>query len=283
MNDDLVLDNLPLIHLVIKRLHLTWKTEDEFQAYYDAGVDGLIDGARTFDESKGYTQSTYLYTCIANRIKRVLYLNTMPKRCNPNGSDISIETKIGDEDGTTLGDFIVDPNINIEKDLEEKLEKERLIYALDKALNEREKRIICHMYGINGYQKTSLVQCGVLEGLSRERVNQIKKKSIDKLEKYLKRNDKEVFMIEPKVQTINQVEKEKKNTLTTLNEILFDQLAKLDDNNADFDKEIRKAYVKAQLAQQITNNTNTMLKAVKLANENKSNKSVLKMIGTDNG
>lgn len=77
--------------------------------------------------------------------------------------------------------------------------------------------------------------------------------------------------------------KKKENTLQTLNNYLFEQLSNLNDNSNDLDKEIRKSYAVTQLAQQIINNANTCIKAVKLANEHKiKDKKTLSLIGLDN-
>lgn len=45
-----------------------------------------------------------------------------------------------------------------------------------------------------------------------------------------------------------------------MNTILFEQLSALNDEGADFEKEIRKSYAVSQIAQQIIANTNTCIK-----------------------
>lgn len=47
MDEKLVTENMGLINLAIKRMHLTAKTEDDYQAYYDAGLEGLIRGHKS--------------------------------------------------------------------------------------------------------------------------------------------------------------------------------------------------------------------------------------------
>ena len=73
------------------------------------------------------------------------------------------------------------------------------------------------------------------------------------------------------------------NTLVGLNNILFDQLNKLN-NSADenFEKEIRKSYAISQLAQQIVANTNTCIKALKVAKEQNIDDKQLNLIGIGN-
>ena len=64
-DEKLVTENLALIVLMIKKLNCKWETDDEYQNYYDYGLEGLIRGAKTYDESKGKV-STYLCSCIKN-------------------------------------------------------------------------------------------------------------------------------------------------------------------------------------------------------------------------
>lgn len=285
MNEKLVIDNIPLIHLVIKKLNLTWTTEDEFQDYYDAGLDGLIDGAKTFDETKGFTQATYLYTCIKNRITRYLYLKTMPKRCNPNGRDISIDTKIGDEESKTISEIIPDPNVNIAEDLEKKLEIERLMYAVNHLENETDKEVLKMYWGLEGKERMTYKAIATQLGVTHQMIQQRIRRCYPKLKEYLRKNDKEVFMLEQNKQvprTIEQTKTDNNNTLLDLNRILFDQLNALNNTDADLEKEMKKACVVVQLAQQITNNANTILKAANLTKETESNKNAMKLIGISN-
>lgn len=289
MDEKLVTENIKLIYLVINRMHLTAKTEDEYQAYYDAGLEGLIKGAKKYDESSGYKPSSFLYACIANEIKHHLVLKTMPKRLNPNGSDISLHSTIGENDEACLEKLIPDPNVNIEAELEKKLEIERLMYAVNQLENETDKQVLKMYYGLEGYKPGTYESIAKELGVSKNMIGIRVKRCYPKLKKILE-NSKEVFMLESnnniytetKVSYVEPKEQKSENTLTSLNDMLFAQLKELNDENRDFDKTIRKSYVVAQLAQQITNNANTMLKAAKMVSEDKANKNTLKMIGIDN-
>lgn len=105
-----------------------------------------------------------------------------------------------------------------------------------------------------------------------------------KLREYLEKNDKEVFMVEQKniYAPENNINKRTKKltTLNDLNSILFQQIEALNDENSDFEKEIRKSYAISQISQQIVANTNTCIKAMKLAKEHKiENNNQLEFIG----
>lgn len=283
MDEKLVTENMGLIYLAIKQLHLNYKTDDEFQEYYDAGLEGLIKGAKKYDSETGFKQSTFLLVCIKNEIKKELYSKTMPKRFNPNGSDLSLDYNFISDDEQSFEDFIPDPNVNVELEVEKKIEVERLIQALNSLKNEKDKEAIKLYYGLDGYQ-----ECGTCEkvakimGVTRNAVWLRIKRGQEKLKKILN-NSKEVFVVNQKDNTqLDKHETKKANALVELNNILFAQLNELNSSKGEeFDKSVRKSFVVAQLAQQITNNANTMLKAVKLASEDNTNKNALKMIGID--
>jgi RNA polymerase sigma factor (sigma-70 family) len=61
--DQLVVQYQPMIHKIIKSLHI-YKNEDEF---YQTGLIGLWEAAQAFDEIKG-SFSNYAYTCIKGKM-----------------------------------------------------------------------------------------------------------------------------------------------------------------------------------------------------------------------
>lgn len=76
--DNLIITNQGLIGKVIKDLKCYWRTEDEFQDLYDAGMIGLIKGAKEYKKELS-SKSTYLYECIKNEICKSIYLNNQDK------------------------------------------------------------------------------------------------------------------------------------------------------------------------------------------------------------
>ncbi len=302
MNDEsaeqLILDNLPLIYKCIKDMHLYWQTEDEFQAYYDAGLDGLMKGARQYDRSKDIKPSSFLYPCIKNEIMHLLTVKNLKKRKNEFGSDISLNLIVNEDSNskTEFADFIPDLNTNIELEIENKLEFERLLNAVNNLKNEKDKLVVKMYYGLDDYEPRTYESIGKSLNVTREMIRIRLKRATKNLKQYLEKNDRELFALkgikksqEKKgVVSMNEnnntsKQSEKKNTLSSLNDILFAQLEKLGDPNNDdtiFEKEIRKSYAVAQLAQQIVSNTNTCIKAMKLAKEHKiENDNQLKFIG----
>lgn len=289
--DNLIIENQKLIYKVIKDMNCIYKTEDEFQTLYDNGLEGLIKGAKTYDESKG-KPSTWLYPCIKNEIIHYFTISNMKKRKNENGKDISIYEKVYNDNDSIVEiiDIIEDTNVNIEEDLEKKLEIERLYYAMDKALKPRDKKLICSSYGINGFPKKTTLELATEEKVSRTCINDHIRKSKKKLKEYLIKNKKEVFMLE-KSKVMNSIEVDnemKKNNINPivskgLNDYLFEQLENLTKKDVDLEKEIPKAKVVAQISQQIINNANTCLKAVRTIKEFEiEDQETLKFLGFKN-
>ena len=93
MNEKIVLENLNLIYKVMKDLNCNMTREEEIEEYWFAGLCGLIDASKVFDETKG--KSTYLYKSIRNRIFNVFYKNTRPKRY-AKIKPISLNIKVND-------------------------------------------------------------------------------------------------------------------------------------------------------------------------------------------
>lgn len=155
-DEKLVTDNLALINLMIKKMNCKWETQDDYQNYYDYGLEGLIRGAKTYDKSKG-KPSTYLCQCIANNIQRSFYLNSMQKRNNPAGSDFSLNYEVYEGDNINnfieFGDMIPDPNVNVEEEVDKILEKENVLYAVNHLKNEKDTIAIKMYYGLDGYEE----------------------------------------------------------------------------------------------------------------------------------
>lgn len=75
--EKLILENEGLIGQVIKDLHCRFKNYDDYLEIYDAGMLGLIYGAKTYDGSS--KPSTYLYACIKNEIVKLFQTRTRLK------------------------------------------------------------------------------------------------------------------------------------------------------------------------------------------------------------
>lgn len=174
MKEKLVLDNINLIYMVLKRYNLY----NEIDEYYDIGMIGLVKGANNFNENKGYAPSTYLTTCITNEISQYKRKKLMQKRGN-GIKDISIYTQISN-DGKEIYLLDVIPST---EDIEEKIikkEKLELIYKEIFKLNEKDKFIICSNYGLLGYKELTQIQISKKINISQCQVSRIIKKFTEK-------------------------------------------------------------------------------------------------------
>ena len=94
---------------------------------------------------------------------------------------VSLETPIGDDEDSTLGNFIEDTkspipeNEVIKKDLREKVKE------LLSCLNEREALVLKLRFGLDGYPEHTLEQVGRELKVTRERIRQIESKALRKL------------------------------------------------------------------------------------------------------
>ena len=94
---------------------------------------------------------------------------------------VSMDLPVGEEEDSTLGDFIPDKNTynpedsTLQNDLLESLEKAMT------CLSAREKNIIIERFGLYGKKAETLEEIGIEMGVTRERVRQIEIKALRKL------------------------------------------------------------------------------------------------------
>lgn len=94
---------------------------------------------------------------------------------------VSLETRVGEEDDSMLGDFVVDPSGSTpQKIAARKLLVEAIETALDE-LNERERAIVRMRFGLDDGQVHTLEEVGQTFGVTRERIRQIESKTLQKL------------------------------------------------------------------------------------------------------
>ena len=99
---------------------------------------------------------------------------------------VSMDTIVGNEEDSTLGDFIPDNNIKspLEYSIEKALKRD-INDCLDQILTEREKLVIIHRFGLNGNTPKTLEEIASLGSVkvTRERVRQIEAKALVKLKR----------------------------------------------------------------------------------------------------
>lgn len=117
---------------------------------------------------------------IANKlgesVEKIQYIKSIAR------DPMSLETPVGEEDDSALGDFISDPNSVTPQDfLEKELLTESLDDILEKYLTDKEEKIIRMRYGQFDGKEYTLEEIGKIMGITRERVRQIENKALDKL------------------------------------------------------------------------------------------------------
>jgi RNA polymerase primary sigma factor len=106
------------------------------------------------------------------RVEEILKISQEP---------VSLETPIGEEEDSHLGDFIEDRNAIPPPDAASaQLLKEQINDVLD-TLTEREKRVLQLRFGLEDGRSRTLEEVGGEFGVTRERIRQIEAKALRKL------------------------------------------------------------------------------------------------------
>jgi RNA polymerase primary sigma factor len=97
---------------------------------------------------------------------------------------VSLETPIGEEDDSQLGDFIEDEDAIMPVEaVSEIMQKEELGMVLG-TLTHRERKVIELRFGLKGEHPRTLEEVGQKFGVTRERIRQIEAKTLAKLKSY---------------------------------------------------------------------------------------------------
>jgi RNA polymerase primary sigma factor len=108
-----------------------------------------------------------------HEVREILRMSQLP---------ISLEKPIGEDEDSSLGDFVPDEQAESPFDTASlSLRREDVEVALS-ALPERERRVIELRYGLDGSQPCTLEEVGRAFGVTRERIRQIENNTLKKLE-----------------------------------------------------------------------------------------------------
>ena len=107
-----------------------------------------------------------------DRVREILKISQEP---------VSLETPIGEEEDSHLGDFIQDDNVPVPADADAfTLLKEQLIEVLG-TLTEREQKVLRLRFGLDDGRARTLEEVGKEFNVTRERIRQIEAKALRKL------------------------------------------------------------------------------------------------------
>ena len=107
-----------------------------------------------------------------DRVREILKISQEP---------VSLETPIGEEEDSHLGDFIQDDNVPVPADAAEfTLLKEQLVEVLS-TLTDREQKVLRLRFGLDDGRARTLEEVGKEFNVTRERIRQIEAKALRKL------------------------------------------------------------------------------------------------------
>ena len=165
--------NMRLVAHIVKKYYASADEQDDL---ISIGTIGLIKGIDSFRCDKKIRLATYVSRCIENEI--LMHFRSLKKTAN----DVSIHEEIDtDKDGNALSlmDVVAEDDTILE-DVYRNLRASRVLTAVEKVLEEREKIVIRLRYGLTEPPKTQKETAQRLK-ISRSYVSRIEKSALLKL------------------------------------------------------------------------------------------------------
>ena len=185
-NDDsikqiLIERNLRLVVYISRKFE---NTGIDIEDLISIGTIGLIKAVNTFKLNKNIKLATYASRCIENEI--LMYL----RKNNKKKIEVSFDEPLNiDVDGNELllSDVLGTENDEIYKVIEEEIDKDLLVMALDR-LSDREKQIMELRFGLTtrGRERTQK-EVATMLGISQSYISRLEKKIISRLKKEMKK------------------------------------------------------------------------------------------------
>lgn len=166
-----------LIRKVIRDVNCQYRSEEEYQNYYDIGEIGLLMAINNFNISKEET-TRYFYNSIKNSILQYFYYKSLDLRKINYINLIYLDYSVYD-DSNGIIDIIKDENVDLEKDIIKNEIYESLYKAID-SLKPTYKDIICKYYGIKSKRYT-LQELADIYNISRQAINVKRDNALKKL------------------------------------------------------------------------------------------------------
>jgi RNA polymerase primary sigma factor len=94
---------------------------------------------------------------------------------------LSLDSPVGEEDESNLGDFIEDESVDSPADAATRMMLHDAVTEVLGELSEREQEIVRMRFGLDGAQAKTLEEVGKEFGVTRERIRQIEAKTLAKL------------------------------------------------------------------------------------------------------
>ena len=94
---------------------------------------------------------------------------------------ISLNTPVGDEEDSTIEDFVSGNLSSPTEEVERAAAREQLLKVMDMKLTQREREVLCYRFGFTDNKCYTLEEIGQMYGRTRERIRQVEDKAIKKL------------------------------------------------------------------------------------------------------
>ncbi|MBQ9709270.1 MAG: sigma-70 family RNA polymerase sigma factor, partial [Clostridia bacterium] len=180
--EKLISHNLRLVAHIAKKYQGAENSDD----LISVGSIGLIKAINSYEPGKGTQLATYTARCIENEILMLLRSNKKHK------SVVSLYDTFGtDKDGNelTFMDLISVGEDSVFSEADKNIQKAKFLRMVKKTLSEREYRIMCLRYGLNGNPVLPQREVAALLKISRSYISRIEKKCIEKLKSAIKQSD----------------------------------------------------------------------------------------------
>lgn len=172
----LIEHNLRLVAHIVKKYSSNIDEQDEL---ISIGTIGLIKAVSSFDYTKGARFSTYASRCIENEI--LMNFRAAKKSAGDVYINEPVET---DKDGNSVSLLdLLDDGVDIHEQVDLLMRSKQLYKFLEKALTDREFKIIVYRYGLYGNTSHTQIETADKMNISRSYVSRIEKKAVEKLRK----------------------------------------------------------------------------------------------------
>lgn len=171
---ELIEHNLRLVAHVVKKYYSPNVDSEEL---ISIGTIGLIKAVSSFNNSKSTRFATYAAKCIDNEV--LMYFRSAKKSARDVYLDEPVDT---DKDGNSMSlmDIIAEDD-NLVDRIDVMIKSRQLYGFIDKCLDEREKEVIRHRYGLYGLNPLTQREVADKLNISRSYVSRIEKKALEKL------------------------------------------------------------------------------------------------------
>lgn len=167
--------NLRLVAHIVKKYQ---NSEEDSEDLISIGTIGLIKAVSTFNPNKGSRLATYAARCIDNELLMMLRSRKKTSR------EISLYEPIGnDTEGNEIHllDLLESHDPDVVEQISFHENSKKLYEYFQTALSEREQKIICMRYGLDGKKEYTQKEIAGMLGISRSYVSRIEKKALEKL------------------------------------------------------------------------------------------------------